>query len=181
VSRVFISSSESGTRLAEELARALEARNVRTWLGKRDVSAGEDWRAAVESAIESADLFLFVVTPEATVSPWVRREWQMALKHYWDDPEGRRLIPVLVGGAEPPPFLQDLQAVRVEEEPGQWSAAVDSVVELLESPTAVRDESGYAEAQARELKHLFNVEEWARRLKAVEGEAGPATPHSDGR
>ena len=181
MSRVFISHSESGIRLAEELARALEARNVRTWLDKRDISAGEDWRAAVKSAIESADRFLFVVTPEETVSPWVRREWQMALKHYWDDPEGRRLIPVLVGGADPPPFLQDLQAVRVEEEPGQWSAAVDSVVSLLESPTAVRDESGYAKAQAQQRKHLDHLEEWARRLKAAEGEASPATPHKDGR
>ena len=178
--RVFISHSASGTALARELARALEARNVPTWLDEKDISVGEDWKAAIESAIERAELFLFVVTPEATVSPGVRQEWQKALKHYWDDPERKRLIPVLVGGAVAPPFLCDVQAVRVREEPGQWNAVVDSVVDLLESPTAVRDESGCADAQAQQQKRLDDAEKWALHLKAVEGEVNQSTPDDDG-
>jgi hypothetical protein len=71
----------AGILAGEALARAGSSQ-VRTWLDQRDTSADGDWSAAARSAIERADRFLSVVTPEETISPWVRRERQMALEHY---------------------------------------------------------------------------------------------------
>jgi predicted nucleotide-binding protein len=60
----------------EELAfRALP---VELWVDARALSPGEDWEGKIEEALRRAIGFLFVVSPRALESGWVRRELSIA-------------------------------------------------------------------------------------------------------
>ncbi len=61
----FLSYSRRDEAFAIQLRTALDAAGKTLWLDKRDIQPAEDWRSAAFAGIDSADNFLFVISPDS--------------------------------------------------------------------------------------------------------------------
>jgi hypothetical protein len=64
--RVFIAYINEDTRPALRLAEGLNAAGVKTWIDKQRLLPGQDWRRAIERAIDRADFFVACFSRRAT-------------------------------------------------------------------------------------------------------------------
>ena len=166
---MFISYSAASAPLAEKLSDALETRGFSP-LSDTNIPSGAEWKKTVEDRLRQSDAVVFLLAPEEKVSPWVQYEWRTALKYSWPDPPTppKPLIPLLIGRAEAPSFLQDRIALRFEDRPEEWESIINRLAALLKSPTGAKDESGYEAAKLQQQKGLRDLEEWAKAVKASE-------------
>ena len=79
------------------------------FLDTDSIRAGENWRAALDKAIEEADYLVLMWCAHAAGSKEVRREYQMAL-----DAE-RRVVPVLLDDTPLPEAVQSFQWIDMRE------------------------------------------------------------------
>lgn len=75
---IFISHATANAALAAALADALETprEGVTTFLSSRpgDIRADEDWLRGIERALQQADAYIILLTPESILRPWVSFE-----------------------------------------------------------------------------------------------------------
>lgn len=75
---IFISHAVANRNIARSLAATLEAarEGVTTFLASRpgDIRADEDWLKGIERALQEADTYLILLTPESVLRPWVNFE-----------------------------------------------------------------------------------------------------------
>ncbi len=71
---VFITYSSTDKLIADAVCARLEAAGLRCWIAPRDISPGQDWTAAILSAIESSSAIVLVFSTHANESPHVKRE-----------------------------------------------------------------------------------------------------------
>lgn len=129
-SDVFVSYGTDTRPLAEELTRALEGQGMHVWADFKDLQPGQSWREEIERAANQADSFVIVVGPGSASTRWLEAEWKAALGSVWSDSE-KTMIPVVLRGAEPPPFLRNWVHLNVdpESEPSGWtSRVIDALV-----------------------------------------------------
>lgn len=132
---VFISYPQAAVRPAEAFSNALEAKGLKSWYASRDLSSGDQSPTEIEDAIKAADAAVFLITPDAEPSSWMRQEYSTALEAHWCG-KPKLLIPVLIGKeTKPPDFLRQWESVRIEKKAG-WAKAADKVYAWLQ-----RDES----------------------------------------
>jgi hypothetical protein len=62
--KLFISYSRKDRSFVERLPEALKASGQDIWVDLQDIRPSEDWLNAIHSAIEGADAFVFVVSPD---------------------------------------------------------------------------------------------------------------------
>ena len=113
LSSVFISYSLDAKPWAEKLSNALENRGVSTWTDFKSIRPGQRWSEEIQHALDEAQYFILVVGPKNAIGEWQDREWQGALQRTWTD-TNKRILPVLVNDAVPPPFLKDWASVRLQ-------------------------------------------------------------------
>jgi WD40 repeat protein len=95
----FISYSRRNKEFIQTLASALKKANREVWVDWEDIPQGAEWWKEIESGIEGANAFLFVITPDSMTSEVCAWELNHAIKH------NKRLIPILhqeVEGEIPP-------------------------------------------------------------------------------
>lgn len=92
---VFISYSRKDKLFAEKLDSALEAVNLDAWIDWDDIPPTADWWVQIQKGIESADAFLFLLSPDSIKSEVCRDEIDHAVKN------GKRLIPLVVHEVDP--------------------------------------------------------------------------------
>jgi hypothetical protein len=122
---VFISHGADTKPWAEELTRAFESQGIGAWVDFKDLRPGQRWKDEVERAIEAAQWLLILVGSGNRATAWQEAEWSTALARTWTD-GGKRLLPVVFGQTEPPPFLRNWVSLRVDtvEEPSTWTRHV---------------------------------------------------------
>src|ERR1035438_9311078 len=140
-SDVFISYATDTKPLAEQLTQALQTQGFHAW-ADFNLRPGQVWQDEIERALEDARSFLILVSPTSRAGSWQEVEWRAALAKVWSDSD-KRLIPVLVGGTEPPPFLRNWVSLIVDPaaEPANWTRhVVDALLsapnELVHAPSA---------------------------------------------
>jgi hypothetical protein len=125
---VFVSYSRVDSEFVEWLNSELRASGVRTWIDDRSISGGDEWRAQIVSAIESAKAVIVVVSPDALAATWVRRELEYA------DQIGKPVIPILARPTQLPSWFTitfgGLQRVEVLDE-GSRAEAVGRLREAI--------------------------------------------------
>jgi hypothetical protein len=132
-SDVFISYAADTKLLAEQLTQALQTQGFHVWADFKDLRPGQVWRDEIDRALEGARSFVIIVRPTSRAGSWQDTEWRAALTKVWSDSD-KRMIPVLVGGTEPPPFLRNWVSLMVDPdaEPANWTRHV--VDALLSAP-----------------------------------------------
>src|SRR4051812_19930412 len=86
---VFISYSRKDKDFVHRLDEALRGRGRETWVDWDDLRPAEEFMQAIYAAIENADTFVFVLTPESIASKVCEREIAHAVAH------NKRMIPVV--------------------------------------------------------------------------------------
>src|SRR5947199_10824881 len=131
----FLSYASADRKVAEKLRVELGKAGIAVW-SDTDIVAGERWRDRIEDAIRSASAILVLIGPKNGDDPEQQFTWQMALETVWKDPN-KRLIPILLRGATPPPFLhiaaQDGQPFFIRlDSPHKIKDMVPEIAELIQ-------------------------------------------------
>lgn len=167
---VFLSYSDQDHRFAEKLGEELRAHGISTSSMLESHGVGEDWQQQVKRAVTSADAVVVLVDSKHTPDPHQQFEWSAALEATWADPS-KRLIPLLLRNAEPPSFLADKQACRVENPSKEWKQAGEALIHVLEDTPAEPEEALLTpnKTSSKRRARLQYIEEAAHSLKMDEG------------
>lgn len=87
--RVFISyGREHSLDFANRLYFALEKKGIDAWFDFANIPKGDDFQKRIDDGIESADNFIFVMSPHALKSTYCKKELKTAVKY------NKRIIPI---------------------------------------------------------------------------------------
>jgi hypothetical protein len=119
-------------------------------------------RQAIRQEVRRADGIVFLVGPGKKVEPEQRNEWSAVLEAAWEGPD-RRMIPLLVKGAELPGFLSDRVPLRITREPESWNRVAKTVIDRLRRKgISTGEKRARARALARRKKHFERLEKYIR-------------------
>jgi WD40 repeat protein len=152
VSDVFVSYSRRDSEFVHALAADLEQRGKSVWIDTEGIGDGEVFPDAIRHAIEQADAFLFVITPESVASTYCETEVEYALELH------KRVVPVL---REPVPDEQLPEAIRVRN----WvpfTPDADAAVASERLVAAINTDLAHAHAHTRWLVKALEWEAEAR-------------------
>jgi hypothetical protein len=79
MSKVFLSHSSQDDGVVRALQQALADLGVAVWSDARELRGGDSLWPSVRQALEAADAFVVLVSPDALQSRWVGKELQQAL------------------------------------------------------------------------------------------------------
>jgi hypothetical protein len=88
-SKVFISYSRRNKEFAQKLNASLDGNGVDAWVDWEGIPLSSDWMDEITRAIEGADAFLFIITPDSLASKVCMEELELGLKY------NKKLIPIL--------------------------------------------------------------------------------------
>ncbi|MEI6332525.1 MAG: toll/interleukin-1 receptor domain-containing protein [Pseudanabaena sp. ELA645] len=86
---VFISYSHKDKEFVSILYAAFERNKKNIWVDWKEIPPTSDWWAEIEKGIESADIFLFVISPDSIASEVCTKEIDHAVLH------NKRLFPIV--------------------------------------------------------------------------------------
>lgn len=162
--RVFISYARHAEPFVRLLTDELEGRGVHT--GRTaDLAPGDNWRQTIEQSIRDAGSVLLLVDSTHPYSRLQDFEWRSALDQSWSDTD-KRLVPVMIGDGEVPPFLRTHHVVRIHPD-SHPREAVTHVIEALNAP---QEKPGASPIPER-LERLAGIESWAKQLAEEESAA----------
>ena len=128
--KIFLSYSSKDHLLVEPIYLALRAEGYSVFFDRTNLPAGDEYDVRIREAIEDADLFVFLVSPDSLANgSYTLTELEIAQKT-WDHPGGK-VLPVLlhpVDIAKLPPYLR---AVTVLEPVGNVPAEVADAVHRI--------------------------------------------------
>jgi hypothetical protein len=92
---VFVSYAHKQRSIAEEISLALTTRGHEVFFDRATLPPGMEYGAAIQKAVETCDLFVFLISPDALRDrKFVRTELEFAKKR-WKNPSGK-ILPVMV-------------------------------------------------------------------------------------
>jgi TIR domain len=106
--KVFISHSATDREMALKIEQELLLSGIQTWTYETQIKAGEGIASKVESALESADYVLVLLSKAALQSGWVKREADTRLMD--DLAAGREtIVPILLDNVPVPYLLKSVK------------------------------------------------------------------------
>ena len=87
--RVFVSHAGDDNWLAQQIANGIEGCGATAFLDRRDITAGDDFKARIRDEMPRCQELLALFTPWSRTRAWVRHEIGMA------DALGKRIVCVL--------------------------------------------------------------------------------------
>ena len=88
-SSVFISYSRRNKAFAQKLNDSLDNSGVDAWVDWEGIPLSSDWMDEITRAIEGADAFLFIITPDSLASKVCAQELELGLQY------NKKLVPIL--------------------------------------------------------------------------------------
>jgi hypothetical protein len=145
---VFVSYGHGDAGWVRVLAANLHRAGFDVFLDEWELVGGDRVTGRLEEGIRGSANGVLVVSPHSLSRPWVREEYEALLRQAVQEPERRRLIPVLYADAELPVFLANRLWVdfRGAAATGPvYQARLDELVRYLQGrPAADRPERGSA-------------------------------------
>jgi hypothetical protein len=88
---VFLSHSSQDRDMASRVAEILRAHGVPVWFSQTDIVGAQQWHDEIGAALDRCDWFLVLLSPDAVLSKWVKRELLFALNN---DRYQDRIVPI---------------------------------------------------------------------------------------
>ena len=88
MNHIFISYDRRDSNYIDFLKTRLEKKGFHIWLDREDIRGGDQWRRQIVDAIESASVFVLVLSPNSIQSDNVRKELDIA------ESSGTQTIPI---------------------------------------------------------------------------------------
>jgi CHASE2 domain-containing sensor protein len=155
MTEVFICHAEEDRATLEQIYESLTQAGLTVWTSWHDIQMGKDFQAAIYGGIETADNFIYLLSPESVQSPWCQREFDYALGL------NKRIIPILIKPLEPqfiPAEIVKLQFVDLTDNRHATDYREDEKV-LLKT---LSQDADYLKAH----KHLLvKALKWERQLR----------------
>ena len=136
---MFISYGHDDAAWVRTLAENLERRGIRTFFDEWEIRAGDVLVHKLEEGLRSSRTGIVVVSPASVARPWVQQEYAAMVTAAV---AGRqRLIPVLLGEAELPPFAASRVWVDFRQAHGaEYQRRLDQLVAAVKDELPVRPE-----------------------------------------
>jgi TIR domain len=127
--KLFVSYSHADIRFVRKLCDDLSKYGYQVWRDERDLRVGDSIAEKVREAIDRADFFLLVISPESIVSPWVRREIDVGLNAELDG-DIRKFLPILYRGVEVPSLVKG--RLYADFRPGKYRSGFAALLKTLD-------------------------------------------------
>ena len=128
MSHVFISYSRKDIEFAGKIVQALADNGLDTWIDWESIPKGEDWWREIQSGIEGADAFLFLISPDSIASKVCNDELNHAGKN------GKRILPIIIRNPEMekvPEVLSKLNWIFLRDGQDDFGKAIQEVNETI--------------------------------------------------
>jgi hypothetical protein len=101
---LFFSYAHEDQVEVEKIAESLQQDGFLIWLDKKYLLPGDDWRVAIETAMDKADFILVFLSKSSVLKVgYVQKELRYALERSQLSPSGKRyIIPILLEPCTPP-------------------------------------------------------------------------------
>ena len=99
-----------------------------TWIDWKSIPKGEDWWQHIQSGIEEADAFLFLISPDSSKSKVCNEELEHAVKN------GKRILPIIIRDPEVenvPGILSKLNWVFCRDGQDDFDKAINEIRETI--------------------------------------------------
>jgi hypothetical protein len=117
MSDVFISYAREDEAFVRRLFDALEADDRDTWVDWKDIPPAAEWMEEIYSAIEGADNFVFVISPNSLTSEVCNKELAHAIKH------NKQRVPVVRRKVDETAIFESLEGQDWEDQAmANWEA-----------------------------------------------------------
>jgi signal transduction histidine kinase len=129
----FLSYSSVNKNLARRLREELASEGLSVWWDESDAPV-ETRHRRIEEAIRSSDYIVVLIGPRDGDDEAQVFTWRVALETVWRD-SSKRLVPILLRGAELPPFVRSgtsgkVRAIQVEN-PRKVQSIAQAVLDLI--------------------------------------------------
>ncbi len=125
---VFVSYSRADRDDVVRLTHGLASRGKRAWVDLESIPPSAEWMAEIRSAIDAADGYLVVVSPDLAASKVCADELDHAKQ------AGKRIVPVLVRPTDPASVPETLASLNwIDATDGSLEGALDRVVSALDT------------------------------------------------
>jgi CHASE2 domain-containing sensor protein len=174
---VFISYSRKDKEFVQSLYAAFVELQRNTWVDWEDIMPTENWWQAIEKGIESANNFVFILSPDSVASAVCSREVDHAVRH------NKRLIPVVyrdvdAGAVHPALGAHNWLFMKQGEEFAagflRLIAAIDTDLPYVRAHTRLLinavewDQAGRDSSFLLRGKGLLAAEDWLRQAEGKE-------------
>lgn len=88
-SDIFVSYSRRDAEFVRKVDAAFKQAGLEVWVDWEDIPLSVDWWEEIKDGIESADVFVFIISPDSVASEVCHNEIEHAIKH------NKRFVPVL--------------------------------------------------------------------------------------
>jgi len=135
--KIFISHASQDNKFVDNLRESLEIQGLDTWVDFSRLIGGDELEAEIKQAIEQAQAFIVVLSPNAINSSWVLKEVDYAreVKKKQKQPEDYRVIPLLLPGTGPGAlklyFKEEPKGIDIQIGPGGISEAMPQILAAL--------------------------------------------------
>jgi hypothetical protein len=153
--RVFLCHASDDKPVVRMLYRRLKADGFEPWLDEENILAGEDWRTAIQAAVESSDAVVVCLTHHSvTKTGYIQKEIKCALDKADEKPEGVIfIIPARLEKIAVPSRLSEKQWVDLFKEDG-YQRLVTALLTLRSQALAARSSSAYIAMLPEEVNLL---------------------------
>ena len=79
--KLFISHSSQDLVWCQQFVAALRAAGHTCFFDHDSIPGSSEWLDTIQNGVTECDLCVLVLSPVAWASPWVQREWKLALRH----------------------------------------------------------------------------------------------------
>lgn len=104
--QIFVSYAPPDREIAREIVERLRESGLRVWFDEWEIAAGDSLVDKINAGIDSSDLLLVLLSPDAIKSRWVQREWTSALSRELDY-RAINVVPAIIRDCEIPRLLAD--------------------------------------------------------------------------
>ncbi len=87
--RIFVSHSHQDNQWCWCFVQTLQQAGYDIWYDEVGLGGGAQWVATIEHELQSREIFIVILSPDAMASQWVQKEIQLA------QVTGRQIVPVL--------------------------------------------------------------------------------------
>lgn len=115
--QVFISYKSEYREFARQVKEAIESWGFSTWFDVDNIPKGGYFRHEIQKGLESSDIVLGIVTPEALASREVQAEWDFAFSAAFSGEKEKRFLLLLHQEASLPYHLGGVQYIDTSKNP----------------------------------------------------------------
>jgi hypothetical protein len=127
MSHIFLSYSRKDGAYVDGLAAQLEQSGFRTWVDRKGIAGGEQWRREIVDAVRNASVFLLFLSPNSARSENVRKEIDLA------EQARVRILPVAIAPLDIPDGMKyQLAGVQIIEMWRDHDRGADALFKTLQ-------------------------------------------------